>query len=225
MTEHATAPTTCQKTLPQSVYNIVPNTQIIMELRGVQNRIKTRYVGQERGRFFLLRMPPQSIQGNLYEHLYPGNAVVIRYILAGNIWGFATRVQGHIAHPHPLLFLDFPRQVESYNLRKEKRVECSFPVTCLIGGTDADAIMLDLSVLGCRITLPCTGSDPELGTQIGIDCSVFLANGPKRIVGTIRRISRVGANLELGIGFHEPAPEVTNKIRSYVDMVYGLLAN
>lgn len=213
--------------LPPSVYDIRPGTQVVIEAGGLNKRFRTRYIGQERGHYFLIRMPTAVASTNLYEYLYTGNTIVVRYIKDGKIWGFASEIQGHIAKPQPLLFLDFPTQVESHNLRQAPRIDCHFPVTSLIRGIDVDCIITDISPRGCKLRLASADCTVEIGDEVGIACSVFGATGQSMLIGSVRRksltVSSTGAVPELGIGFTNVKENTLDAIRDYVQRVTDII--
>lgn len=221
---HASATQPRSSSIPDSLYLLRPGTRLVLDAAGLGKRIPTRYIGQDRGRCFIVHMPPSATHPDVYDHTYTGNTVVVRYIKDGNVWGFVTAVQGRIAKPQRLLFLDFPTSVESHNLRQRHRVECSFPASVWLRGELMDTVITDISTGGCRISL--TGSDHavDINDEVGIESAIFLATGPGNLLtGCVRRISRSAAGTDIGIRFADVPEHVMEHIDAYVERVSELL--
>jgi len=214
--------------LPSSIYDITPGTQLLVTLAGLDERLKTSFVGLERGRFFMFKTPQGSSRNGVYDYLYAGNQLRVSYLFEGNIWGFASRIQAYTATPHPLVFTDFPQAIESHNLRKEQRIECYFPVQVTIGGSAHQAMIVDLSLNGCSLTMPenCVGDGPRPGEEITIESPLFGAQGEARIQAEVRRASCDGkTHLNLGLTFRRLDPGVDSWIKDYIAQVLGLFTN
>lgn len=213
--------------LPRSIFEIRPGLQLILGLTGYEERIRTTFVGHERGRYFLMRLPSAAANGltGLYEYLYQGNTITVSYLHDGNIWGFPARVQSYTLRPYPLLFIDFPSRIESHNLRKETRIECLFPVQVRAGATHGQAMLLDISRNGCR--LACELGDPlarlEIGDEVELECAIFGAAGGQTLGCQVRGMQTNGGRTTLGLAFTAVPEAVGRSIDGYLRTVSGLL--
>lgn len=205
-----------QHTLPDDIYQILPGTQFVLETKSYPERFATRFIGGLRGQYFLCKTPSIAEYPTTLERLYKGEELIVRFLSRGKAWAFASKVLGRIAKPQPLLFLEFPKAVDSYNLRSSKRIVCYFPVTALINGASPDGVILDLSETGCRLTAPVSVTDLHIGDQIGIDCPVFKATGKNRIIAKIQRITQANGTPELGLAFEDIHPQIHEEILHYI---------
>ncbi|BBD08321.1 flagellar brake protein [Desulfovibrio ferrophilus] len=221
------APTKTTSKLPSSIYNITPGTQLLVTLAGLDERLKTSFIGLERKRYFIFKTPKRKIHNGIYDYLYSGNEAKISFLYEGNIWGFASRIQAYTATPHPLVFVDFPSAIESHNLRKEHRIECYFPVQAFSGSDEYQAMILDLSRTGCGLSYSVSDPDklPALGDTVSIECPLFGAMGEARIIGEVRRAACESNNIiNLGLTFQELDSKVDQWIKNYVAQVIGLFS-
>lgn len=213
--------------LPRSIFEIRPGLQLVLGVAGLEERVRTAFVGLERGRYFLMRLPSAAVNGlpALYEYLYQGSQVTVRYLHGGNIWGFSSRVQSYILRPYPLLFADFPAHIESHNLRKETRVECLFPVYVQAGKLRAQAMLLDISRNGCR--LACDASEAlaalEVGDGVELECAIFDAVDGRPLGCQVRAVQAAGSRATLGLAFTAVPEDVGRSIEGYLRTVSGLL--
>lgn len=213
--------------LPRSIFEIRPGLQLILSITGFDERVRTAFVGHERGRYFLMRLPSAATQGlpGLYDYLYQGNTATVSYLHSGNIWGFSTRIQSYALRPYPLLFTDFPSRIDSHNLRKESRIECLFPVQIQAGALRGQAMLLDISRNGCR--LACESSDPAarlaVGDTVELECAIFGAAGGQRLGCQVRGVQGSGGRATLGLAFTAVPEAVGRSIDGYLRTVAGLL--
>ncbi|MBU1001191.1 MAG: flagellar brake protein [Proteobacteria bacterium] len=214
--------------LPSSIYNITPGTQLLVTLAGLGERLKTSFIGLERGRYFLFKTPQRQIHNGIYDYLYSGNEATISFLYEGNIWSFVSRIQSYIATPYPLVFVDFPSAIESHNLRKEHRIECYFPVQVFCGDTEYQAMIQDLSRNGCGLSYPVNdaGQTPALGDTVIIESPLFGAVGERRISGVVRRAACESKSIiNLGLTFNQLDPKVDQWIKNYLAQVIGLFSS
>lgn len=209
-----------------SIQRLLPGTQLLVSLRGLDEKLKTTFVGLERGRHFLLRTPRPTAMGvSVYDHLYPGNGIVIRYLMEGNIWLFESTIQSYLVKPHPLVFVDYPKDVQAHSLRKEHRIDCRFPATLVRGDERLQCMILDLSRTGCGLTFEGDGTAPipDLDETLFLDCPLFGARGEDRVQCVVRRVSRSNGTVNLGVIFSDLPEAVEEWIAGYVSQVLNII--
>lgn len=221
-------PPTDANGLPAGIGNITPGTQLMVTLGGLDSHLKTTFVGLERGRYVLFRTPQRNPHNGVYEYLYSGNETKVSFLFEGSLFSFASRVQSFTATPYPLVFVDFPERIESHNLRKEHRVECSFPVQAKCGNRICQAMIMDLSRNGCSLAMPLATEDPapQPGDTLYIESPLFGATGETRIKSQVRRMKAgAAATASLGLTFDNLPSQVDQWIENYVAQVIGLFSN
>ncbi|WP_461210715.1 flagellar brake protein [Desulfocurvus sp. DL9XJH121] len=210
----------------RSLTGITPGTQLLVSLGGLDERLKTVFVGLEKGRHFMFRTPRTALGTNLYDHLYTGNRVVVRFLHYGHIWAFGSRIQAHVAKPHPLVFIDYPETVQTHNLRKEHRIDCFFPATLMQGETRWRGMIQDLSRAGCALTYDASARPvpPQVGDIVHLHCPLFKAVDQDQIRCDVRRVE--GGQDEpfrLGVTFADLPEPVETWIGDYVDQALLVL--
>ena len=108
------------------VFNLEPGSRIQMEVKGLDLKLHSFYVGMVKGRYLMVQLPVVADKNKegLFPHLYQDNLVAIRYLQRGEVRGFQSKVIRYVLSPFPLLFLSYPAKIVTYALRKHKRVPC-----------------------------------------------------------------------------------------------------
>jgi c-di-GMP-binding flagellar brake protein YcgR len=89
-----------------------------------KDRFYTRLVGCKDGQFILLEQPDTNKYGYVRDQLSDSVVLVIRTIFektSGQACAFKSIVLSKLNHPSRLLFVKFPAQIESKELRREGR--------------------------------------------------------------------------------------------------------
>ena len=210
---------------PNSIHRITPGTQLLISLGGLDERLKTVFVGLERGRHFMFRTPRRALGNGVYDYLYAGNQIIVRYLQNGHIWAFDSRIQSYMVKPHPLVFTDFPKSVQAHSLRKEHRIECFFPSTLMLKDIRWQGMIQDLSRTGCGLTFESISTPrlPKVGESLLLDCPLFGAVGHDRIHCDVRRVGHEKGAVNLGVTFSNLPGTVDDWIKNYVAQVLGIL--
>lgn len=196
-------------------------TVVVVEPAGLGQRFKTEFLGMERGRYLILRIP--RIPG-VTEHLYPDKAVTLRFVHEGHIFGFSSEVVWVMNAPFKLLFLRYPEEVEILNLRGCQRVDCFLPTAIKFKEDWHQGVILNISCGGCQAVveqragkeLPTVGMDDSLVLEfrlVGSEQNIMVGGLTKSVNLSERR-------LFLGIKFDDDVPDyTTGLIERYVDSV------
>ncbi len=193
----------------------------MMELAGIKDKLQSFFVGYISKRCVIISFPlvPDVNRPLLLEHLYKGNTMTVRYIHFGTVLGFTTEIL-HVAFtPYPLLFLKYPERIESFNLRKDDRVACLFPVSlvlhevCLLGG------LSDISRSGCNIVLPVNDQtlSVQIGDQLVLHCPLLFASEQMGIACSVKQLSKNDTKVSLGLMFTEVPADVLARINAYIE--------
>lgn len=214
-----------QQRHPNSLQRITPGTQLLVSLGGLGERLKTVFVGLERGRHIMFRTPRRSMGNGVYDYLYSGNQAVVRYLSDGNIWAFDTKIQSYMVKPHPLVFADYPEAVHAHSLRKEHRIECYFPATLMLENARWQGMIQDLSRTGCGLAFEVGAIRqlPQVGDELLLDCPLFGAVGHDRVHCDVRRVGTDKNTVSIGVTFSNLAESVDHWIRDYVAQVLGII--
>ncbi len=166
----------------------------------------------------MVRAP--AIPGIL-SRLCEGNPIVVRYIYAGNVYGFTSIIHSCIQKPALIVFIAYPTSVESMNLRQAGRLECFFPATVEVNGRDHKAVILDISLSGCKLFIenePDESPPPiDIGQTIGIRFLLMGMAEEQVINGTIRNMKKDDKHTASGIQFDQENSAVLNNLKLYMD--------
>lgn len=135
----------------KNVFDSEVGTRAMVEPAGVGESFTSEFLGWERGRFVMLRLPTKLAAT---ENLHPDKPVVVKYLHAGGkVCAFRSTVLALAHSPFRILFLRYPEGVEVVSLRKEDRVDCHAPVVLHAESDRWSGVMVNLSTAGCRIVL------------------------------------------------------------------------
>ena|GEM_PF-3455829 len=200
---------------------------VVVSFDGEPRTAKARLVGFDPGHFLILRFP---ILRWLYDHLYEGNAAVFKMVshATGQVIAFRGNIFSNCFKPQLILAITtYPESVESYSLRKEKRISCYLPASAILAGTRTETIILDISPGGCRVgfqpseALDQAGLDPD--QLLTINVSLLGMAGEQTLNCRIRNVSREETILLIGLCWEELDLLVDKNIKKYVDQVYAYL--
>lgn len=167
--------------------------------------------------YLMIRVP--AIPGIL-SRLNEGDPIVVRYVYAGNVYGFNSTILNYVQKPALIVFLAYPAAVETVNLRKAQRVECLFPATVNTDRGDHKAIIVDISEGGCRICLDHGASESssfDIDQTIGLSFHLAGVVEEQVINGKIRVLKKDAQLSEMGIQFDQENEAVLNNVKQYME--------
>ena len=132
--------------------NIELGTELMLDVHGMEGKMKSRLIGHEPSEFLIVRTPIGYV--GVRRNLFEGNKVTVRYIHHGNVYGFESFILTLVNKPKSLLFLDYPTKVAQVSLRKNERYDCYIPCVANFDNKEEKATIMDLSLTGCRCLLP-----------------------------------------------------------------------
>lgn len=211
---------------PVFIKRLNPGCAMTIQVIGTNKmRFSTHLIGYEIGNYLLVALPVdvrKHFQGNI---LIGGAQVVVRLLLEGEdgkCLAFKSNIESCMTHPHDFIFISFPKQVESCELRKYPRLStCLSAHLCSAGGTSEmlDGRMNDVSLGGCRFSFEM----PETAKNVNYKDVDFLLGDDIRhpiikLPGEIRSQRMVHGQMQLGIKFE--SDELRNErelLRLHID--------
>lgn len=196
-------------------------TRLLIEPAGLGDRFKSMFIGMERNRFLIAKIPRVPGVG---EHLYVEKPVTVRYLHEGNVYGFETKILNVAMSPFRLLFLQYPYMLETLNLRNSQRLDCYLPATIKLGQDWYEGMILNISAGGCQLAMeskqgrklpPVTADD-----QVMLEFKMFGTDQPIMIGGTARNVNLTGNNrLAMGVKFDDLSEYAEKIISDYLRSV------
>lgn len=111
----------------------------------------SEFIGMKVGSYLIVRLSETNWEKS---GLKEGDPLRVKYICSDDVFGFNTRVTAMIEAPDRLVFLNYPHEVESCNIRTHHRIECFLPVEADFGeGVTREAVVVNINKKGglCRV--------------------------------------------------------------------------
>jgi len=192
--------------------DIAPGTDLLIKLEGIESYLKSSLVGLEASSFLIIKTP--RVRG-LEHRLQAGSLLVIRYLANGKIFGFQSKLLGHVEQPFPLIFLSYPEVVSSQDLRKEPRHICQIPAQIQLGGQPVEGVLVDLSLNGARFVFRSEGGQPvKVKDQLLL--AFQLAGQGQSFSSIVRSVSHEGGKAFLGLEFLDLKPEMRQGLEAFL---------
>ncbi|MFH1134740.1 MAG: PilZ domain-containing protein [Pseudomonadota bacterium] len=187
--------------------------------------LKALFVGVEPGGYMILRYPPGA---PVNDHLYEGNHLVIKFVHAGKVYGFQSRVKGYIFKPGLILgVISYPDAVETIELRKEQRVDFFVPAELEAGAEKLKGFVVDISPGGCKFAFELQNETPPFDFEnikkAFISFQLVGREGDWTFSCQIKKVTAEPRSVSLGLQFEKVEASITEGIRRYVNQVADFL--
>lgn len=191
-------------------------TRMLLRTGGVSADIKSELIGVARNEFLIVKAPLIPGMRSLFTG---GEAVVVRYLAEGTIFGFHSTMLLSQLKPVPLLFLEYPYQVEKIELRKEKRAQCTLPgkVHCKSG--IFSGIIVDLSGGGAKLDLTLDEVDAALlrpNDLVVLEFVLFQPEKPVLLSCEIKNMTAAKNHYVLGLQFQDMEDATRKELEDYI---------
>jgi len=197
-------------------------SRLSLELRGIELKLNSMIIGYVKGKFVLSSIPvvPEVNRNNLFQHIYNGNDVTVRYLQEGMVLGFKSEILHFTFAPIPLLFLTYPERVETYNLRNAPRITCFFPAQTHLAGQPRSSVISNISLTGCCIYLDGATAklqNLDIDDTVRIECPTLFGNHGTVVDCKIKRIGKQRDKLELGTKFMNIPEDLKGQLQQFLD--------
>lgn len=200
-------------------------TRMLLEFPTSGERLSASLVGMDQGDYFILKVP---LTIGIRHFLHPGNQITLRYVHRGRVHGFRSGVVEYLVKPFSLLFLAYPTNMETVELRRDHRVGCFFPATLSLGKGAFKGMLLDISASGCKVMVDIerTPAARELlvpRASLGLSFHALDPTARYALAGNVRSVSNETGRMHLGLRFTDSAGGVIEAITTYVREVSAAL--
>ncbi len=206
--------------------SIEPGGQLQIEIEGVAFRFKTTFVGMESDEYLIIKTPKVPLNApfsSIKHKLFQGNQIVIRYLYKGTVFGFQSKLIEALSAPKKLLFVEYPKIIEQYDLRSNKRIDCLLPVKANINDKEAPGVLLDITEKGCRYLIKAEKDEKlpsvKIDDQITLRCHFPGMSDEQVVSGSVRNINMDKQETTLGIQFQEMAADIMSIIVQYISTI------
>lgn len=121
-------------------------TSLRLEPEDPDRAISSELIGMQVGKYLIVQMADRSWEKSC---LKSGELLKVKYLLSDDVFGFNSHIIRTIKDPDYLLFLEYPKEVESCNIRSKKRVDCFLPVRLSLDETCLNGVIVNLNKNGC----------------------------------------------------------------------------
>lgn len=193
-------------------------TPIQFKMPGVGFSLQSVLIGMELDEYLIIKIPAQYT--NIKHKLIPGTDIVVRYLYHGTVYGFQTKLIEIISKPVKLLFLEYPKIIEHYDLRSQKRAESLFPASIKIRDKTNNGAIIDVSRNGCRCHIINSRQESlppaQIDDEIVLKCKFPGVQGDREVFGRIKNIKRSRKELIVGVEFIGLELELHELITQYI---------
>lgn len=201
-------------------------SQLQIEIEGVAFRFKSVLVGMESDEYLIIKtpmVPSDAPFSSIKQKLFQGTQIIVRYIYKGTVFGFQSKLIESISTPVRLLFVEYPKIVENYDLRSQERTDCFLPAKIKIMDKEEHGAILDISEKGCRCLIKALKDEKlpsaQIDEQVTLTCQFPGIGAEQVVLGNVKNISRDKQEMILGIAFHEIAARVKDIIDQYLSNI------
>ncbi len=191
---------------------------IQLKMEGVAFPLHSVLVGMEIDEYLIIKIPAQYT--NVKHKLVTGVDIIVRYLYQGTVYGFQTKLIELISNPVKLLFLEYPKIIEHYDLRSQKRAESIFPATIMIKDKTNHGAIIDVSKNGCRCHILNSRKEPlppvQIDDEIILECKFPGVEGDREVLGKIKNIRKSRKELIVGVEFLRLEMEIHDLISQYI---------
>jgi len=198
-------------------------TTFRLQIKGAKRRLSSELIGIEDGKYLIIKMPPLHTMENISTFMIKGNEIAVKYTYKGTIFGFQSQIIDLIRKPFKLVFIKYPEQIESYDFRGNKRVECFLPAKIKIAEDIIEGCITDISRAGCLFAIETSEHEGsidllELNNKISIG---FYLPGIKEelsIESKQRSIKKDSDSSSIGIEFVKMDSSVQTKLFDFLSI-------
>lgn len=173
-------------------------TPLLLEAKTAERSATSQLIGMHVGSYLIVQLTENNW---MQTRLSSGEMLSAKYVLSDDVFEFQTQVIRIIEDPDYLLFLDYPEDVKSCNIRSEKRVKCFLPVKMTLDTFCLKGIIININPNGCLCMVdsdpfpdPCTFEYLNLNLSYGQSETLT-------IKADIRSIRKKGTQTSIGLMF------------------------
>ena len=197
-------------------------TQLLIEVAGTGERLKTKLVGVDPSKCLIVNTPfSQHI--NVYDRSFLGTKVLVRLIHQGSVIGFQSKLIGSINVPVKFLLLSYPKAIESHNLRSHPRYFCFLPAELTIEDERYRGIILDVSATGCRFLIRGTKDNPlpivEINSRLLLEVRFPGMENKQKTFAQLKNIQYEVDEVRLGMLFLEMPEDLRVVVLQFISSI------
>jgi len=200
-------------------------TSMQLAFETVRYRLKSEFVGMIHHAFLIVTMPPSKSVPNATTIYSKGTKTIIRFVYQGIAYGFSTTISRALYKPAKVLFLDYPKDIEIYQLRNHERVLCLLPVSLeLTKDETVSGHVTDISKEGCQFSaenntffnkheLPSKEYEHSISLQLpGFENTIIISCH-------VMNISQTNQQVKIGLKFISMSDDARERLYDFLESV------
>lgn len=193
-------------------------TQLHLKVEGVSVTLQSTLIGMVPDDYLALKIPDyfKTITHNINKN----KEFQVRYMYLGTIYIFRSKPLAVFSHPRGIILLEYPKFIEFYDLRTNRRVFCAVPFHINIQGNVLQGFIVDISKTGCRCQINVqpdeTGNMLQISEEVVMICRFPEIKNEVEIHGLVQNISHSNQEAFYGFEFHNNTFEVRKSISQFI---------
>jgi len=203
-------------------------TEMSIELPSLNNRITLRLIGILKNEYLIFHLPKKILSSTTITDLSSGIILNVRSISRGSVFGFHTEILSTHTLSESVLFVSYPKSIQTQVIRKSLRVKCLFPASLTKDGLSLPGTVADISQGGCHFQAKKAlfNSDQIPDFQVGNEMKIALSlpgiEGEKIINIKIINIALDVEKVEVGLAFNNPDETILKFIDDIIAMSFDI---
>jgi HD-GYP domain-containing protein (c-di-GMP phosphodiesterase class II) len=201
---------------------------IQLQLSEKSKRLNAKFIGMDPGYYIIITLPKIE---DPKEQFFRERKIVLRYITDGTIFGFESNVIALILQPARLLFLTYPQKIQSCNIRKHNRFDCTYDAHVIVSGVNYQGMITNISMGGCLCIMNRPGDqgpiEINVGDRVNLSFQPLGGRSIDSLPGEVRNIKGLDKRVEIGIVFldlQEDLRDILMECISNLEMVGKMIS-
>lgn len=174
-------------------------TSLQLEVKETALSLKSEMVGMEVDKYLIAKVYQMSDE---QKDLIKKNEVIVKYLHKNSVFGFQSNIISIISEPESIVFLEYPKEINNYEVRANKRIPCFLPAKLEIEYNTVEGVIVDINTTGCC----CVIKDFKILSEQTLDnVTIHLQNSKLEydftMLGKVRSIRHNKDELYIGIIF------------------------
>jgi hypothetical protein len=196
---------------PSQLFELQPGESLDLQINHpVPLRLKLTLIGYELGKYIVLKYPQVARTSDYKDVLIEGNVMIVRYIMEGSkgeCFAFRSSIKNISLNPEKLIFLEYPKKIESRQLRTQQRMSIHIPSAIMLEGKGEEegarisGIIGDISTKGCGFTFKSKSNKTTVNKRDIFVCIQSPIDGEVQIPAKVCNSRNINGMVNVGIQF------------------------
>lgn len=172
-----------------------------LEIQEENLLLKSEMIGMEADKYLIAKVYQMN---DNQEALIRKNKIIVKYFHKNSVLGFQSNVISIISKPEKIVFFEYPKEIENFDVRVIKRTPCFLPVKLEIDQNIVEGAIIDINGTGCC----CEIKDFKITNEKTLNkISIHLRNSKLKhgftLLGNVKSVRHKKDKIYIGIMFVE----------------------